>query len=137
MEATVVESSGTKWSFIVPGHPVPKARMTQRTKWGRREQASLAYQRSVAEYAQLACPIGIVEPVRLTVRFYVRGGHRGDLANLIKAVEDGLQYGKVIVNDRQIVQYGDGTGVYRCDRERAEVTIELMGGRMRDGREGP
>jgi hypothetical protein len=38
------------------------------------------------------------------------------LSNLIKAVEDGLQFGGVIENDRQVIRYGPGTGIYYAQR---------------------
>ncbi len=57
---------------------------------------------------------------------------RGDLANYIKAIEDGLQYGGIIApkgknkkgNDKMIIRYGTGTGIYISDNERVEITLE-------------
>jgi Holliday junction resolvase RusA-like endonuclease len=42
---------------------------------------------------------------------------------LIKAIEDGLQFGGIIENDRQVIRYGAGTGIYYDSEERTEVRV--------------
>jgi len=119
-----------KYSLIIPGRPVPAQRMTRRSKWTERARKSLEYQETVAWWAKFAKIPRIEGPVILTVRFYVYGKNHGDLSNLVKAIEDGLQYAGVIPNDKQIVRYGEGTGIYSADGrkfERAEVEIEELG----------
>jgi Holliday junction resolvase RusA-like endonuclease len=64
--------------------------------------------------------------VELTCRFFFRDGRHGDLSNLIKAVEDGLQFGGVIKNDRQVIRYGPGTGIYYSEEERTEVRVREL-----------
>jgi len=46
---------------------------------------------------------------------------------LIKAIEDGLVYGGLIANDKQILRYGAGTGIYFAEEERAEVRLRPIG----------
>ena len=119
--------------FVVPGRPIPAARMTQRSKFASaRAKRALEFQQFVAWCARAAAagPAGpgpaalpLRGPVELTCRFFFRDGRHGDLSNLIKAIEDGLQYGSVIENDRQIIRYGAGTGIYFAEEERTEVRL--------------
>lgn len=116
-----------KYSLIVPGRPVPAQRMTRRSKWTKRAKKSLEYQETVAWWARVAKLPRIEGLVVLTARFYIYGKNHGDLSNYVKAIEDGLQYAGVLPNDRQVVRYGEGTGIYFTDArslERAEVEIE-------------
>ena len=116
-----------KRSFTVPGRPVPKTRMTRRGKWTKRARATLAYQKAVAWCAKAAHIPTFHGYVRLTAKIYLKNlGHRGDLSNYIKAIEDGLQYAGVLENDRQVIQYGEGTGIYQGEPERAEIALETL-----------
>jgi Holliday junction resolvase RusA-like endonuclease len=57
---------------------------------------------------------------------------RGDLDNYIKAIVDGLQYGGIFApkagnkkgNDKVVIRYGEGTGIYIDANERVELTLE-------------
>jgi len=126
--------------FVVPGRPVPAARMTQRSKFASaRAKRALAYQELVAWCARAAAAplasrpaaLPFTGPVELTCRFFFRDGRHGDLSNLIKAIEDGLQFGGIIENDRQVIRYGAGTGIYFAEEERAEVRLRPIGLRQR------
>ena len=126
--------------FVVPGRPVPAARMTQRSKFASaRAKRALAYQELVAWCARAAAAppasrpaaLPFTGPVELTCRFFFRDGRHGDLSNLIKAIEDGLVYGGLIANDKQILRYGAGTGIYFAEEERAEVRLRPIGLRQR------
>ncbi|NPV52183.1 MAG: RusA family crossover junction endodeoxyribonuclease [Firmicutes bacterium] len=112
------------YSFIVPGRAVPAQRMTKKSKWSKRSRRSLDYQKRVAWAAKAAQVPRMEGDVRLTVRFYFQNKKHGDLSNLIKAIEDGLQYARVFDNDKQVRWYGETTGVYYDGEERAEVEIE-------------
>lgn len=93
---------------IVPGRPVPAARMTRRGKWvGRQAQRYLAWR----ELAMLCClhaaarlrqgvPTG---PLRVLLRFAIHGGRRGDWDNLAKALTDAGN-GVLWQDDAQIVR---------------------------------
>ena len=112
--------------IVIPGRAIPKARMTQRGKWNKRARRTLAYQQVVADVLRLCCKERFAGPVRLTGRFYFANRKHGDLANLVKLQEDALQYAGIIRNDRQILQYGKGTGIYYCtdpSEERVELEI--------------
>lgn len=100
------------WHLTVPGRPVPAVRMTTRSKWSQRARQSLSYQQQVAYYAvaaKLPRPVP-GEYVALTITIYLQAvkgrlpGRRGDIDNLHKAVQDGLQYAGVLANDRCVVE---------------------------------
>ena len=117
--------------FVVPGRPIPAARMTQRSKFASaRAKRALEFQQFVAWCARAAAAgpaaLPFRGPVELTCRFFFRDGRHGDLSNLVKAIEDGLQYGGVIENDRQVVRYGAGTGIYFDEKERTEVSVREL-----------
>lgn len=111
--------------FVIPGRPIPAQRMTRQSKnLSPRAKRSLAYQKLVALAAWSARVPEFVGPVKLTCRFFFADRKHGDLSNCVKAVEDGLQYGGILKNDRQVLRYGEGTGIYYGPEERAEVWIE-------------
>lgn len=116
--------TGRRVFFVVPGRPVPAQRMTQRGKFLPKAKRALEYQKLVALCAWRAKAPQFSGWVRLTCRFWFRNARHGDLSNLIKAIEDGLQYAGVLRNDRQVVRYGAGTGIYYGPEERAEVVVE-------------
>ena len=118
-----------KYKLVIPGRPVPAQRMTRKTKWTDRAQKSLNYQREIAwEWKAVANGLKLEGPLKLTAKFYFKDRRHGDLSNLVKAIEDGLQYGQAFDNDKQIIRYGEGTGIYYDDEERAEIIIEELGG---------
>ena len=113
-------------AFVVPGRAIPAARMTQRSKFAcARARKSLKFQEFIAWCARAEAkgrpPFS--GPVELTCRFFFRDARHGDLSNLIKAIEDGLQFGGIIENDRQVIRYGAGTGIYYDSEERTEVRV--------------
>ena len=113
-----------KHTFEVPGKPKPAARMTQKSKWNKRSQDSLACQATVGWFAQSISTFN--GPVRLTCKFYFKNKVHGDLSNLVKAVEDGLQYAGKIPNDKHVLAYGEGTGIFYGDEEKAVITVESL-----------
>jgi Holliday junction resolvase RusA-like endonuclease len=111
--------------------------MTQRSKFAcARAKRSLEFQEFVAWCARAAAArrpaaarppaLPFRGPVQLTCRFFFRDARHGDLSNLIKAIEDGLQFGGVIENDRQVIRYGPGTGIYYAEEERTEVRVREL-----------
>ena len=66
-------------------------------------------------------------PLKLTCKFFFKDRRHGDLSNLIKAVKDGFQYGQAFNNDKQIIRYGEDTGIYYDAEERAEIIIDELG----------
>lgn len=114
------------YKYIIPGRPVPKKTMTKNSKWSDpRAKQTLAYQQEIALRVKCRGWEGFTpdDDLILTVRVYLRNNVRGDLANYVKSCEDGLQLSGLVPNDRQIVRYGEGTGIYRCDDERMEIEI--------------
>lgn len=107
-------------SFTVPGRPVPAVRMTQRSKYGPREQRYLAYKSVVGWSAKFAKLQLVNGPVAVEVVFYFKNKRLPDVDNLLKAIMDGLN--KVAwCDDRQVVR---SAGERRQgEPERAEVTI--------------
>ena len=110
-------------NLTIPGRPVPAQRMTQKTKWTKRARESLNYQETVAwEWRRIAKDSKFEGPVKLSCKFYFDDKRHGDLSNLIKAVEDGLQYGQAFDNDKQILRY-DECGIYFEGEPRAEIWL--------------
>ncbi len=113
--------------LTIPGRPIPAQRMTQKSKWTDRAQRSLDYQEQVAwEWKRITGGKKLEGPLKLTTKFYFNDRRHGDLSNLVKAIEDGLQYGHAFDNDKQIKRYGKNTGIYFEDKERAEIIIEEL-----------
>jgi len=115
---------GPVCSFIIPGKPVPKARTTQKSKWSPRAKRSLAYQDKVGWCAKAAKLPQISGDVELTIKICQGSRGQADLSNIIKAIEDGLQYAGVLENDRQVLRYGMGTGFWLGWKEE-QVIVEL------------
>lgn len=114
-------------TLTIPGHPIPKARMTHKGRFSDRAQTTLQYQEYIAWHAiQQAGRKVLKGNIRGTFRIYVYDyNKRGDLKNYIAGIEDGLQYAGLIPNDKQITEYGAGTGVYPCGMAEERVEIEL------------
>lgn len=112
------------YTFTVPGRPVPKARMTRNTKWTPRAKRSLEYQELVAWCARAANIPTFTGDVMLTVRICQKSRGQADLSNLIKGIEDGIQYAGIVKNDRQIIRYGPGTGFWLGWKEE-QVIVEI------------
>ena len=113
------------YTFTVPGKPVPKARITQKSKWTPKAKRSLAYQECVGWCAKDAKLPTLAGDVELTVKIYQESRGLADLSNIIKAVEDGLQHARIVENDRQILRYGLGTGFYLGYRK-PKVVVEIQ-----------
>lgn len=113
-----------KLELVIPGRPVPAQRMTQKSKWTKRAQRSLDYQEKIAwEWKVKARGKKLKGPLKLSCDFYFNDKRHGDLSNLIKAVEDGLQYGNAFDNDKQILRYGK-CGIHFEGEPRVEIKIE-------------
>ncbi len=100
------------YAFAVPGKPVPKVRMTQKSKWSPRAKRCLEYQEKVAWAAKAAKIPTFAGDVELTVKISRGSRGTGDLDNIVKTIQDGLQYAGIIKNDRQVFRYGTGTGFW-------------------------
>lgn len=110
--------------LTIPGRPVPAQRMTRYSKYNERSQKSLSYQEKVAwEWKAKAKGKKLEGRIRLSCIFYFNDRRHGDLSNLVKAIEDGLQYGNAFDNDKQIKEYGK-TKIIFDDDPRAEIKIE-------------
>jgi len=114
-----------RWSFVVPGRPVPAARMTQRSKYrrGGREERHLVQKQVIGWEARAARLPELEGPVRLSCVFHV-SGRQPDLKNLIALVEDALT-GIGYRDDAQIAEYGQMQRL-KCSKaeERTEITLE-------------
>lgn len=88
-----------------------------------------AYQKHVAECAMLCkChKFDKDDPIRISANIYKSGRKTGDRKNIIAAIEDGLQYGGFIPNDRQITSSGVIQEYFNQgkDNTRVEVILEL------------
>ena len=115
--------------FEVLGRPVPFKHMTQRTKYLRRAQRALEYQKRVKSVAWAAMlqygrrrwdPLG---PFHLEVWFYLcRKPGRVDATNLFKNVEDGLTPG-VMKDDSVMYERQGSFEVVWVETERQERVV--------------
>jgi len=120
-----------EYRFIIPGRPVPAARMTNKSKFVRPEALRyLAYKEKVGWFAKKSGVEKIDADVEVECRFYLNGGHIPDIDNLLKAVLDGLN-GVAWDNDRKVRK----VKAERIDSEAeyAEVILrKLSGERIRE-----
>lgn len=113
--------------LTVHGHALPSARITARTKWTPTARRYLAWQQTVADYCVTlpADSRGFREAITLGLTFYFCKRKHGDLTNLVKAVEDGLQHGGLIVNDKAVRELH--ARIAYCEfeaHERVEIIIQ-------------
>lgn len=129
---------GKVYSFTVNGEPVPKStqkpprhkaayHIVQSEPRYRRLKETWAYQELVGYSAMLA---GIPEfspddPIELSIVIYKSGRKMGDTKNIIACIEDGLQRGGFIPNDKQIVVYGNADTIYGVGIDKAHVDVWL------------
>jgi Holliday junction resolvase RusA-like endonuclease len=65
------------------------------------------------------------DPIKLTLTFHKEGHERGDLKNLIAAVEDGIQHSCRIPDDGQITTHGESSIYFSTDFPGVEVIAEI------------
>ncbi|HEX21424.1 MAG TPA: RusA family crossover junction endodeoxyribonuclease [Actinobacteria bacterium] len=112
--------------FIIPGHAKPKGRPRIIGKRAITPEPTRRWEEKVGWYAKHGGIQMIPKSeVLFTAKFYFSNRQHGDLSNLIKAIEDGLNW-IAYKDDKQIRRYGTGTGIYYCKgkkNERVEVEI--------------
>ena len=89
--------------------PLPKVRMTQRSKWTPASNRYLQYQEALSwEFKSKLClsdfPMGhdISFPVIISVVIFLNHNRKSDFSNLLKAIEDALQHAGIVKNDHLI-----------------------------------
>lgn len=129
---------GKQYQIWVPGEPTPKTTMkppnSPNAYWIVRQLAKYAplkktwaYQKTVAEYAMAeGCPIFEKDdPIKLSAIIRKSGHKTGDRKNIIAGVEDGLQFGGFIPDDRQVVDTGEIHMVFKVGKDSAGVLVTL------------
>ena len=128
---------GKVYTFEIPGEPVPKTR--QRPPRGGKGMAwrliqtkpqyaalkrTLEYQSHVAYSAHKAVvPLfGINDPIRVLLNMHKAGRRLGDIDNIQKSVLDGLQYGGIIPNDKQVTSI-DSRLTFKAGKEDARIVV--------------
>ena len=108
--------------FTVPGRPVPAVRMTRRSKWvDPQAQRYLDYKEFIGWLAKRHFSKVFTGPIKLCVEAYIDGGRPGDLDNIVKSVQDGLN-GIAWKDDRQVVEIHAKR--HKGAPERVEVAVE-------------
>lgn len=129
---------GIKYEFLVWGEP--QAKHTNKPPKGKgafyivqnsknpdnaRLARTWAYQRFVGE-----CAIGHVprfetnDPIHLSCHIMKAGRKRGDIKNIVAAIEDGLVWGGYIPDDSQVVSHST-TSRYGVGKDSAGVMVSL------------
>lgn len=93
----------SEFIFEVKGRPMPAVRMTQRTKWGKREQKYLKYKGSIGWAAKAAKAPYFVGDISVSADVYIGGGVFGDIDNYCKTILDGLN-GVCWRDDKQVIE---------------------------------
>ena len=113
-------------TFTVQGRAIPTVRMTQKSKWGAREQKYLAYKEEVGWSAKRAKVKPFEGKVAITIDVYIKGGNVGDWDNYGKSICDGLSL-IAYKDDRQVK---DGrVRIHSVDtqqEERVDVVLEAI-----------
>jgi len=129
---------GKVYTFTVDGEPVPKSTMkppnspnaywiVQKDPRKKRLKQTWEYQRHVANCAVL----GDVphfdkdDPIKMSLVICKSGRKIGDVKNILASIEDGLQFGKFIPNDKQIVGYGDVITYYNNKIPYVSISLEI------------
>ena len=118
--------------IVVPGRPVPAARMTRRGKWvSRQAQRYLAYKEEVAWAAREVIEEPLEGPVGVRIDVFIAGGKQGDADN----------YGKSILDSCNMIAYRDDRQVMDCrivkhrvkrgTEQRAEILLWPLDGRKK------
>jgi Holliday junction resolvase RusA-like endonuclease len=138
MQPLTRPQEGKKFEVTIPGRPVPKVRMTQKSKWSPQAKRSLAYQEHVGIMARQKYPqLCIVDVAWLAVWVYLKpspkdktlpAGDRADWSNYLKAIEDGLQRGGIIANDKLFIRFDGGVMVDTDERVEIEFGVLSKGG---------
>ncbi len=108
--------------FVIPGHPIPAVRMTQKSKWvNPRAIAYLDYKQTIGMIARTAAKGQRFENAKVKIKVYY-AGKGGDVDNYIKSVLDGCN-GVLWEDDRGVIFVsGEKTRVSK-PAERIEVEV--------------
>lgn len=112
--------------LTIPVNPIPKVRITYRSKWSKRAKRSLEYQKLIAGYWMTKkTEIRLTGNLYLKCIFYRNDKRRIDIDNLVKIVQDGLQYGQAFEDDSQIKKI-EADLCYDKDNPRTEIEIGML-----------
>ena len=92
------------YEFFVPGYPMPAPRMTQRSKFTKRNQKYLAYKALIGWSARqvIHTPFDANTRVSVDLEFFRTPSCKGDVDNLSKSILDGMN--KIAYEDDQQVK---------------------------------
>lgn len=128
---------GESSTFIVAGHPVPKS--TKKPPRGKgawhivQNDPKYKSLKRTWEYQDIVAGVASDEgfpvfrkddPLYMFCSFFMKDRVSGDRKNLIAGIEDGLQYGGFIPNDKRVM-WGEEVLWYGAKKERAEVTVSI------------
>ena len=117
---------GDSLYFVIPGHPIPAVRMTQKSKWvNPRAIAYLDYKQTIGMIAKVAAKGRQFENAVVDMKVYFMG-NGGDVDNYIKSVLDGCN--GVLWKDDRLV-----TKVFCCKYKVNNVGLERIEVEVNDG----
>jgi len=119
----------TEISFVIPGRPIPAARMTRKGKWvSRAAQKYLAYKDFAGWEARRHFEEPWKGPVGIELKFYLKVNRsRGDGDNIFKAILD--SFNKVVYEDDRQVAEGHFY-IFEEEPQRTEVRIWKLNGEV-------
>ncbi len=117
----------TKWTFEIPGQPVPWERVTQGKHGAVRTARTRRHEQAVHALATIAGVRAGLGPVRVTIDAFFSDRHRRDLDNVAKAILDGLTGAPVLDGDHwECVRELVVRGALDAANPRTVVNVEVI-----------
>ena len=110
--------------FTIKGNPIPKARMTYKSKWTKSAKRTLEYQSYVGLCYQTFCKEYFENDIFLYAIFYRADKRKVDADNLYKSLADGLN--KIAYKDDSQIVHNECLKLYDKENPRTEVELGVF-----------